>query len=82
MNYATPRFLPLGGSTYWTETPKNAILFGYALSMLKGIPAYTEVHCDFYENRWWLAREESLRLEQHHVTEQLAPLVGVPACIL
>ena len=46
MNYAAPRFVPLGDGTYRAEMPKNAILFGYALPMLKGIPAYTEVPFD------------------------------------
>ncbi len=46
MNYAAPRFVPLGDGTYRAETPKNAILFGYAVPKLRGHTGYTEVPFD------------------------------------
>ncbi len=46
MNYAAPRFVPNGDGSYRAETPKNAILFGYAVPRLLGFFGYTEVGFD------------------------------------
>ncbi len=46
MNYVAPRFVPQGDGTYRAETPKNAILFGYAVPKLRGHTGYTEVPFD------------------------------------
>ena len=46
INYAAPRFVPKGDGTYRAETPKNAILFGYAVPKLLGYTGYTEVPFD------------------------------------
>jgi len=46
MNYAAPRFVRGPDGTYRAETPRNAILFGYAVPRLLGYYGYTEVGFD------------------------------------